>query len=504
MHNRIHIPFTIRFLTIALFCWISISETTAYRAAAQAPVQKKSPLKKSPLNQPLLKKSTAEKTNENSINPTSSNQSIAEDGLNIILNRTFLPTDFDQETFDQIWKVWPKELREKAAAATAEVRREMAYSRYGLTFRNDGSQKPLQYVINDKGGWSLNCFACHGGKLDGKSYPGLPNTRIALESIYQDMKLLKPLIGKSLSEMDLGSALIPMGTSVGTSNAVIFGVALMNYRDKDLKIQQFRLPPIVTHHDMDAPPWWHFKKRKMLYIDGFTQKSHRALMPFTMVKQNTEKKFKSFEPDFEKIYQFIESVEPPEYPHPVDKELAQQGRTIFNANCADCHGTYGEKSTYREVVVDIDEIGTDRVRLDALTKGHRKRYGESWLTGYGREKYLTEPAGYVAPPLDGIWASAPYFHNGSVPSLWGVLNADQRPAIWKQVDDQDRFDKKKVGVKVKVLTKEDLKKARSLDHHSRRKIFSTFRKGKSNSGHRFPERLSQAEKKALLEYLKTL
>src|SRR5256885_8025425 len=38
--------------------------------------------------------------------------------------------------------------------------------------------------------------------------------------------------------------------------------------------------------------------------------------------------------------------------------------------------------------------------------------------------------GYIAPPLDGIWATAPFFHNGSVPTLEGVLDSTKRPAKW--------------------------------------------------------------------------
>jgi hypothetical protein len=42
--------------------------------------------------------------------------------------------------------------------------------------------------------------------------------------------------------------------------------------------------------------------------------------------------------------------------------------------------------------------------------------------------------GYIAPPLVGIWASAPYFHNGSVPTLWQVLDPDSRADIWTRTN----------------------------------------------------------------------
>jgi endo-cleaving rubber dioxygenase len=38
----------------------------------------------------------------------------------------------------------------------------------------------------------------------------------------------------------------------------------------------------------------------------------------------------------------------------------------------------------------------------------------------------------VTPPLHGVWASAPYFHNGSVPNVWAVLDPDDRPKAWRR------------------------------------------------------------------------
>ena len=72
-------------------------------------------------------------------------------------------------------------------------------------------------------------------------------------------------------------------------------------------------------------------------------------------------------------------------------------------------------------IVPIETVGTDPVRLSALTVGQRTLYSKSWFGQYGKEPFVADPGGYVAPPLDGIWASAPYFHNGSVPTLWHVL-----------------------------------------------------------------------------------
>lgn len=421
-------------------------------------------------------------------------------GYELIVNKRYLPVDFDLETLSQVWKVWPKELFEKAAKLTPPERQKMAFRRYGFSPRKDAPDKPLQFVVDQEDQLAMNCFACHGGRLyDSKdSYPGLPNNRINLETLYDDMRAIKRKLGKPFSGMDVGSALIPMGTTAGTSNAVIFGISLMAFRDRDLNLKSFVIPPYVVHHDMDAPPWWHYKKRKMLYIDGFTEKHHRALMPFIMVKQNDGKKFRGYENDFRNIQTFIESVQPPKYPHSIDQRLAESGRVLFEANCSSCHGTYGAKSTYPERVVPIEEIETDKVRFTALSKGYRNNYAKSWLTDYGKAKSLIEPEGYVAPPLDGIWATAPYFHNGSVPTLAGVLAPSQRPAIWQRA--AEKLDTIAMGITFKTLTKFP----KGLTAAERRLIFDTSKHGKSNGGHRFAEVLTAEQHNRIIEYLKTL
>ena len=108
------------------------------------------------------------------------------------------------------------------------------------------------------------------------------------------------------------------------------------------------------------------------------------------------------------------------------------------------------------------------------------------------------PRGYVAPPLDGIWATAPYFHNGSVPTLRGVLDPKSRATIWKRSNDQ--FDEKNGGLLIQELTE----MPRSIDSHRRRQYFDTRKKGKSNRGHPFGEDLSVQQQTDLIEYLKLL
>lgn len=430
-------------------------------------------------------------------------------GYRNLVDKAYLPPDFDQATFDVAWKHWPEPLRSEAEQATPEARRQMAFERYGLTPRPDDPTKPLQYVVDDAGNWTMNCFACHGGSVpDGKgggqTWPGAPNSRFALQTLTEETRLAKAELGKPFSRMDLGSVFVPLGSSNGTTNAVMFGVVLMAMRDAELNVHQPDGIPRMTHHDMDAPPWWHFRHKQQLYIDGFAEKGHRGLMQFMLVKQNGPEKFREWEAEFRDVFAYLSSVDPPEYPYPVDRGLAEQGRAAFNRVCADCHGSREEnvstaRSSYPEKLIPIDIVGTDRVRLDALTPAHRDAYGQSWFADYGKSNNLREPGGYVAPPLDGVWASAPYFHNGSVPTLWHVLHPAERPKVWKRSG--IAYDQEKAGPAIEEFA--EMPKA-IQDGSAKREFFDTRQFGKSAAGHEFPSELSDEEKRAVLEYLKTL
>lgn len=426
-------------------------------------------------------------------------------GYRLLVGKAYLPPDFDQETFDRAWEHWPRELRQAAAQASPEARRQLAFARYGLTGRPDAPDRPLQYVVDAQGQWTMNCLACHGGSVpDGRGgqvvWPGAPNSRYALQTLTEETRLVKVALRKPLSRMDLGSVFIPLGATHGTTNAVMFGVALMALRDADLNVRRERTLPAMTHHDMDAPPWWHLKRKTKLYIDGFASRGHRPLMQFLLVPQNGPEKFRTWEAEFRQVLDYLLSIPVPRYPYPINAELAERGRIAFNRVCAECHGTYGPGGVWPQRHVPLEDVGTDPLRFQALTAAHRAAYARSWFADFGREETLLDPPGYVAPPLDGVWASAPYFHNGSVPTLWHVLFSDERPAVWRRVEGDD-YDPQRVGLKIEAA---DAVPPRLGDGWQRRAWFDTRLAGKSAAGHHFAEALSEQERWAVLEYLKTL
>ena len=100
---------------------------------------------------------------------------------------------------------------------------------------------------------------------------------------------------------------------------------------------------------------------------------------------------------------------------------------------------------------------------------------------------------YEARVLEGIWAAAPYLHNGSVPTLAELLKpAAERVAAFKIGPSYDL-------VNVGIATEQT-----SFDQVLTTTDCSDLNSGNSRCGHEFGTSLPQAEKQALLEYLKTL
>lgn len=429
-------------------------------------------------------------------------QSPASLGYQNLRTHEYLKPDFDDEVFEKLWTVWPEPDRSKAAQADSADRRRMTFSYYGLIEDPEdttGTKPALGYVSDHKGNWVMNCLTCHGGKVAGQVIPGLANSHICLQSLTEDVRAVKTNLGKPWAHMDLATLQMPLNMTSGTTNSVVFGIVLGAYRRPDMSVDlKRRLPPLV-HHDVDPPAFWNVRRKKSLYVDGFAPKTARPLMQFILLPDVTPEKLNHWEPEFAEILAWIESIEAPKYPFEIDQQLVSIGESVFNKNCSACHGTYGVNGVYDQKVIAIDDVQTDSVRLKALTPEHRNWMKQGWLSHFGDDPVDVDPAGYVAPPLNGVWASAPYFHNGSVPTLWHVLHPDSRPAVWKRTE--DGYDQGRVGLEVDSF---DNVPASVTVPVQRRRYFDTQLPGKSQRGHLYPDSLSEGEKRAVLEYLKTL
>lgn len=313
---------------------------------------------------------------------------------------------------------------------------------------------------------------------------------------------------------------------------------------------------------------------------------------------------------------FMMSLESPSYPGEVDTQLAEQGAILFhakdlwaaagnqskprplggNGSCASCHGAYSPRfvndPNYLETpalegvaghISPLEVIGTDTARADELSPYLRDIYSTSWWAFPEGQPGWVDPAekspieeqlddslppdmrvegacgwertviGYQAPPLYGVWATAPYFHNGSVPTIEQVLNSSARPAIWRRpiktigtvkgfdLSLERAYDHERLGWQHDVLSCSDMPGAMLLNcnpvdpeqpsitqmiegllHQTvnwtsilgipdltpggidKRLIFDTRKVGNGNGGHDFSDVLTERERVAIIEYLKTL
>lgn len=428
----------------------------------------------------------------------------ASKGYELITTEPMATTIMKVKDIDRLWTVWEEEEKAKAEKVDEAARRQMTFERYGWAKR-PGDEKPgipLDYTEDKEGNLVTNCFSCHGGKVAGVTIPGVGNTHVDLTTLSTDLMKLRTLdAGGDPSKVK--DAIAPFQTPLnfhrGVTNAVIFAPVFAGLRDPKLFLQFTQNPDLLLHHDMNPPPWWNFKKKARIYADAFAPKTPRQLMPFAMSPKFSDEKFRSFEPNFVHIYQYLMELEPPRYPYPIDQALAEKGKIAFEQNCAECHGTYGPDGEFPNKVVALDEVGTDSRRFQAIYRERREAANKGWLQYYGEHPVDVESKGYLAQPLDGIWASAPYFHNASVPTLWHLMNPEKRPKIWKRTE--DGYDQAKVGLEVEERDDLPPGTTRSAD---RREYFDTRLFGKSAQGHTFPDALSDDEKKAVIEYLKTL
>jgi mono/diheme cytochrome c family protein len=245
-----------------------------------------------------------------------------------------------------------------------------------------------------------------------------------------------------------------------------------------------------------------------------------------------------------------------------------------NGSCASCHGAYAPRyvksrrflatpalAGIAANVTPIDIINTDPARMTANSAAVEQAAAYSYFTYEGKdgcaEKYNL--IGYLAQPLYGVWASAPYFHNGSAPTVWGVLDSSTRPSFWRRMSKPERpgavmgfetdlaraYDPARLGWKyddlqcgsqgvtpylqcdpqdpnatpfvesaldvlfangslawniLGTVLSPTLTNAQIED----RKIYNTRMYSQSNTGHEFTDVLTDAERQAIIEYLKTL
>jgi hypothetical protein len=424
----------------------------------------------------------------------------AERGRKALLERAYNPVIWPLSAYDNAWRCWDASAKEKPAAYAEAFR-----DRYGLhaaPYPNAGYPMGLRTTRGLLGtGLTSDCLLCHGGSVAGQSHIGLGNSSLDMQTLYEELFTASGFPQRTPFTF----------TNVrGTSEAGAMAVYLLALREPDLQLRAKPLD-LGLRDDLceDVPAWWLLKKKKTMYHTGSSDaRSVRSLMQFMLSPLNTAADIKKQESSFADIQALILSLEPPKYPFAVDSALAARGETVFRETCSRCHGTYGKDWTYPNKIVPIDVIGTDRTRYEGFTERAGRHYNQTWF-GHEKRGWLTDSfpvrrtAGYQAPPLDGIWATAPYFHNGSVPTVYQVLNSRTRPKVYTRSfrTDTEAYDPVRLGWQVQVL---EHGAGAGLSPLERRKIYDTTLPGRGNGGHTFGDDLSEDERMAVIEYLKTL
>lgn len=184
----------------------------------------------------------------------------------------------------------------------------------------------------------------------------------------------------------------------------------------------------------------------------------------------------------------VDRIRPPRYPFAVDDKAAARGATHYAAHCARCHdGPQDDRRLYSP-----DEIGTDPQRVRQWDATQAERYhnfpdGAFEIPGYRppKEPPFRVTGKYWAAAAAGMWARSPYLHNGSVRTMRELLTSPaSRPKSFRR--GSRVYDAAAMG-----YTDEGFF------------VFDAAGVGNGNGGHDYGTGLSDAEKRELIEYLKT-
>jgi len=266
--------------------------------------------------------------------------------------------------------------------------------------------------------------------------------------------------------------------------------------------------------------------------------------------------------DLHLIEQTLQRLKPPAWPEEllgaVDKTQAAKGRELFTENCAGCHVPRSVQSEGRWVqhlkMLPVEFIGTDPGAADNIAD-HRfdltalqwdpaelaqldvqlqptpaesldlsklsSAKGLAYITafvgnrayrdaniptaerpdmdGFGLPIGVRELRAYKARPLAGVWATAPFLHNGSVPSIYQLLSPqDERATTFYKGTFE--YDPRHLGYRTEAFANGFMFDTRITGNHNSGHEFRAGTRGNGVIG-----RLLQPEERwALLEYLKVL
>lgn len=394
---------------------------------------------------------------------------------------------------------------------------KIGFGKSGNDLGRDGMNKNIPYSFNavfapnGEKIVSPNCLQCHAQEFNGKIVIGMGNSladytgnRSSTASLLE--RFLRAGPGKEkkyeaaanfIRSVEAVSPYLVTETK-GVNIADRLAALLAAHRDpksftwSDSSLLSIPEEIIPT----DVPAWWLLKKKHAMFYNGFGRGDFgRFLMASNLLTVTDTSEAAEVDKHITDVLAYIYSLQPPTYPKPIDTKLADKGQLIFEQYCMDCHGTYGKDASYPNLLIPEEVIQTDSSLYSSNYSSPQfvNWFNKSWFTTGDHPAKLVPFRGYIAPPLDGIWATAPYLHNGSVPNLETLLNSKRRPKYWSRDFSNPQYDVDAPGWKFKVEAT-----------NSGKNTYNTTLKGYSNAGHTFGDKLSSEERIELIEYLKTL
>lgn len=413
---------------------------------------------------------------------------------------------------------------------------------------------------NGAQGFTFSCAACHSANLFGKTVLGMTNRFPRANEFFIKAQKIVSVTNPYLFQMYTGATdaereLYDISKEhlrfVGLKQPIALGldtslaqVALsLNRRAQDdyaSYSDEFadypRSDVFLDNNPADSKPavWWNVKYKNRWLSDGSVLSGNPIFTNIIWNELGRGVDLKELElwlsNNAQTIQELTTAVFSSEAPlitdfvpaEKIEIGRAKLGEVIFNNNCAKCHGYYDKNWSLSgaENLSLKDQLKTANVRyketthvLDVGTDAYRRLGMKSLeqLNNLAISKkngiVIKAQNGYVPPPLVGIWARWPYFHNNSVPSLCAVLTRSQnRPVTYYS------------GEANNINTDFDLEcngypAAGKVPHQwkTSEHLYDTRKKGMSNSGHDEKifvkdgqEILSPEEKRNLIVYLQTL
>ncbi|MBK26755.1 MAG: hypothetical protein CME70_22330 [Halobacteriovorax sp.] len=410
-------------------------------------------------------------------------------------------------------------------------------------------------------GLTFSCTTCHSTRLFGKTVFGLNNKRPRANEFFlmgqKHVPKLLPGFFKVGAKATKGEtqmyrearknimaigAVAPQVLGLDSSLAqVALSLAKRNqdpYATYNKKLQKNPRPNALEHFVADSKPgvWWNLKYKTRWLRDGSIVSGNPIYTNFLWNEigrgtdlKKLEKWMKENDQVVKELTAAVFATEAPKWTdffpaESIDLPSAKRGQKHFKKSCAKCHGAYDktwdlpgseeltleEQLTTAKVVYPkktrVKDVGTDPNRwmgMQHFSEDLNRLAISKWM-----KTKVVPQKGYVPPPLVGVFARYPYFHNNSAPSLCDVLSKPKdRTVIFYQgpaEDPETDYDSECVG----YPTGRDIPKKWYEEKEAK---FDTRKPGLSNSGHYKmfinedgSEKYSPAEKKELIMFLKTL